>query len=192
MSGFELVALSVATIWLGLLTLLSLIVVRHVGLLTLRIQAGHVSEGDGLLVGDRVPAEAVALVPELDEELRYLVFLSESCGACREIAPMLDDVPDTGQLLTLVMGDGGRQTIELADAVPLGVNRLHGDAAQRVGDAFRLRQTPQAIQVENGIVIGKATLHSMNDLHNLIKAYAFSDAHEIGVTMREVHDHAGA
>lgn len=190
MSGLPLIALVTTAVWMCLLTMVMMIVIRHVGLLTLRIQAGHISAGDGLLIGDRVPVDAIDVAPDLDKDLRYLVFLSENCGACHELAPQLDQVPNTTKLIALVVGEDERRTETLQKKLPAMIRSIEGESARRVSDAFRVHQTPQALQVENGIIVGRATLRTIDDLGQLIRAYESSDAREMAMTMREVHDHA--
>jgi hypothetical protein len=192
MNGIEVGALVGAAGWLALLTLAIVVVVRHLGLLTLRIQAGHVREGDGLLIGERVPPDAVTIIPELDHELRSLVFLSETCGACHEVASRLGEVPDRNQVIAIVVGDDSRMTRKLSARIAPDLSRVEAGVALEVANAFRVQQTPQAVQVENGIIIGKATLRSVEDLNNLMRAYDYSDAREIAVRMREVHEHVNA
>jgi hypothetical protein len=189
MTGLELAAIVVASVWLAGLTLLMTVVVRHLGLLTLRIQAGHIAEGDGLLIGDRVPTQALAVEPELDRVSRYLVFLSETCAACFALAPTLDRVPDPSMLVACVVGEG-RSSARLAEAVSDAVPVIAGDAAKKLADAFRVRQTPQVLQVENGILIGRATPHDITDVVRLIDAYEYSDAGDVAIKMREEHEHA--
>jgi hypothetical protein len=189
MTGIELALVIVATVWLAALTLLMTVVIRHLGLLTLRVQAGHIVEGDGLLIGDRVPDEAINVAPELDRATRYIVFLSETCSACFGLAPNLDAVPEPSTLLACVVGEG-RASVRLREAVPGVVPALTGSGAKQLADAFRVRQTPQVLQVENGILIGRATPHDIADVVRLIDAYEYSDASEVAIRMREEHEHA--
>lgn len=189
MTGLEVAALGLVGVWLAALSAVMVVVVRHVGLLTLRIQAGHVTEGDGLLIGDRVPADAIAVASELDRDLRYLVFLSESCSACFELAPQLSQVPDSDRFVACVVGDS-RASQRLLMSVPGQVASVSGSDAKRLADAFRVRQTPQVLQVENGILVGRAVPRSLDDVVGLINAYDYSDAHDVAIRMREEHEHA--
>lgn len=189
MTGIELVLVIVAAAWLAGLTMLMTVVIRHLGLLTLRVQAGHIVEGDGLLIGDRVPAEAINVAPELDRALRYLVFLSDTCSACFALAPKLDTLPDPSTFVACVVGEGSAST-RLREAIPDNVPALTGSGAKQLADAFRVRQTPQVLQVENGILIGRATPHDISEVARLIDAYEYSDARDVAMRMREEHEHA--
>jgi hypothetical protein len=92
MSGPGLVVIVLASVWLGVLSLVVVLLVRQIGLLTLRFDQVDLAdppfkpEGDGPELGDAVPPDVIAALPELATEPTYLLLLSATCTSCRELA----------------------------------------------------------------------------------------------------------
>lgn len=189
MTGFEVGSLAVVGAWLASLTLVLLLVVRHIGLLAVRLGAGPPQPHDGLMVGEPVPSEAVAVAPELDRELRYLVFLSGNCASCLDVAPRLASASEYPErLLAVLASNGDRSAKKLNETLSEDVKRIGEPSATVLANAFHVHTAPQAIQVENGIVTGKSAFREIDDLRRFIKAYDESDAREIAITAREAMD----
>ena len=76
MSGLAIAALTLVCVWLAVLTLAVVLLVRQIGLLTVRLslanQAISLEEEDGLAAGEPIPEEVLAAVPELGGEQKKL------------------------------------------------------------------------------------------------------------------------
>jgi hypothetical protein len=191
MTGAELAAVALVAAWLAVLTLMLLLVIRHVGLLTLAAGGRDSTPRDGLMVGSPVPGEAIELRPDLDVELRYLVFLSGNCSSCAELAPQLGTVAEPERLIAVVAGSNERANRRVAERLPAGIETIVEPDAGALVSALQIHSTPQALQTENGIVTGKATLRRVDDLIGFIAAYATSDAREIAIGAREAAANVG-
>jgi hypothetical protein len=190
MTGAELTALALVAAWLVVLTLMLLVVVRHTGLLTLAIGSTDSRPGDGLLVGSLLPAEVVEQRPELDRELRYLVFLSGNCASCAEVAPHLAELPEPDRVIVFVAGSNARANRKLIDKLPSSLDVVAEAQADAMVTALQIHSTPYALQTENGILTGKAAIRSTEQLQGFIRAYEASDAHEIAISAREAATNA--
>ncbi|HET8893040.1 MAG TPA: hypothetical protein VFM96_02955 [Gaiellaceae bacterium] len=146
---------------------------------------------EGVLVGSPLTADAIELRPELDKELRYLIFLSGNCASCAELAPRLDQVPEPERLIVLVAGSNERANRRVAERIPIRIETIIEPEAGKLATSFQIHSTPQALQTENGIVTGKAAIRSLDDLRRFIAAYETSDAREIAITAREAAANAG-
>lgn len=191
MTEVEIAAVALVAAWLVVLTLMLLIVVRHVGLLTLAAGSRDSHATEGLLVGSPLPADVVELRPELDTELRYLIFLSGNCASCAELAPHLDKAPEPERLMVTVAGSNERANRRVAERIPAGIETIVEPDAGKLVSSLQIHSTPQALQTENGIVTGKAAVRSIDDLRRFISAYETSDAREIAITAREAAANAG-
>jgi hypothetical protein len=188
----EVAVIVLATAWLVALTFTMLLVVRHIGILALRLQTAHEIAPDGLMVGEAIPGSVIDRQPELDRELRYLVFLAANCGPCQAIAPRLGEVSGAERVLALVLGEHDQAEDGITQMIPLEISRLAGSDAGVIAEALLVQRTPQALQVENGIITGKALLRDTEDLERLMGAYETSDAKEIAATAREAIENGAA
>jgi hypothetical protein len=197
-NSLEITALTVIAAWLGVLTLASLLLVRQVGLLTVRLNFAGQDTDDGLPIGTPLPAEVTSRLPELDQELAYLLFVAPTCGPCVDLVRQLAESESNGHNRN---GIGGHRTLaflpgaddraeELASRVPVGMRKVRDPDATSVAKALHVRTTPFALQVERGIIAGKARVKDAAELQSFIETYAVSDAAEIAKSIREVIDSA--
>lgn len=190
MTQLEVVALALASAWLGLLTFIVLLLVRQLGLITVALATPQAQYEDGLPVGSPVPRDAKEVLPILDRQLAYLLFLSPTCGSCvglmNEMATRMFSSASIFAVLPGVTHDD-----ELTLRVPAAFSQVEDPAATAIAEALQVHTTPYALQVENGIVTGKAIIQDAADLERLIVAYEHSDAAEIARNLREVVDSAG-
>jgi hypothetical protein len=191
-TGIEVVALSVAAAWLGLLTIVTLLVVRQIGLITLRLdvvdQPG-LAPGDGLDIGLEVPEEATQHLPQLAEGLSYVLLLGGTCAPCRELAPQLSSVRTRGTVLALVTGRD-EQAGDLVRMLPPSFEVVGDPAAVETARALGMERTPSVLEIESGVVTGKARISSGGDFQNLIDARDHSDAAEIARRVKEARANA--
>ncbi|HEX5973564.1 MAG TPA: hypothetical protein VFY57_00265, partial [Rubrobacteraceae bacterium] len=80
MSALAVTALVLVCVWLGALTLVAVLLVRQIGLLTVRLNVASqtLSLDDGPEVGSDVPEEVASVLPGRDER-SYLLLVSAGC-----------------------------------------------------------------------------------------------------------------
>lgn len=183
-------AVALIGIWIGALTLLLVLAIRQIGLLTVRLD--HLQsrsdapllrdlKGDGLMIGAEVPVEVVTAVPECRSGFAYLLLISSICNPCRELVAEMQrrHFVHADPLIALVPGPP-----EIADGLiamlPTKVRAIRDPHAGVLAQEYlQLRSTPFALLIEDGILAGKAYLHSLDDLVRFIDSRATSDAGEV-------------
>lgn len=181
MSGLELTAVVLVALWLGVLTLVVLVLVRQVAIIDARRHLtpniGAHSEV-GPLIGARLPDEASSALGDLDGELAYLLFLSPTCGPCIEIASQLSRVTSPQPVLSLFAGLDA--TAEGFRALfPPTARVIRDPEASRIAQALQIPSAPFALQIESGLLTGRARLRDVDDLETFIQGYADSNAADI-------------
>jgi hypothetical protein len=163
MSALAIAALVLVCIWLGVLTLVVVLLVRQIGLLTVRLSVASQAfslDNDGPEVGSSLPEEVTSVVPELMEERSYLLLISSSCTPCRELVSDLQGEQrfEEQKIVALVPGHED-QAREMAALLPPGIRVVLDPDAARVAGAIDLESTPFAVEVERGMVTRKVFLH---------------------------------
>ncbi len=161
MSALAIAALVLVCIWLGALTLVVVLLVRQIGLLTVRLSvAGQALsvDNDGPEVGSSIPEDVASVLPDLEEERAYLLLISAGCTPCRELVADLGERPFEQDIVALVPGDEG-QASELASLLPSGIRAVLDPEASGVAGALKLESTPFVLEVERGTVTRKAYLY---------------------------------
>ena len=162
MSALAIAALVVVCIWLGVLTLVVVLLVRQIGLLTVRLSVASQAfslDDDGPEVGSSLPEEVTSVVPELKEEERaYLLLVSAGCTPCRELVADLGGHHFEQRVVALVPGRP-EQAREMAELLPSDMRTVLDPQAAGLANALKLESTPFALEVERGTVTGKAFLH---------------------------------
>ena len=163
MSALAIAALVLVCIWLGVLTLVVVLLVRQIGLLTVRLSVASQAfslDNDGPEVGSSLPEEVTSVVPELMEERAFLLLISSTCTPCRELVSDLQGEQrfEEQKIVALVPGHED-QAREMAALLPSGIRVVHDPDAGRVAEAIDLESTPFALEVERGTVARKAFLH---------------------------------
>jgi hypothetical protein len=161
MSELAIAALVLVCIWLGILTLVVVLLVRQIGLLTVRLSvAGQALsvDNDGPEVGSSIPEEVASVLPNLEEERAYLLLISASCTPCRELVADLGERRFDQKIVALVPG-GEEQASELAALLPPGIRAVLDPEATRLTEALKLQSTPFVLEVERGTVTRKAYLY---------------------------------
>src|SRR5215218_1023644 len=121
MSALAIVALVLACVWLGVLTFVVVLLVRQVGLLTVRLSMATQAislDDDGPEVGSILPEDVAEVMP--DGERAYLLLISASCEPCRELVAELDGHHFEQSVVALVPGRQ-EQASELAALLPPGI-----------------------------------------------------------------------
>jgi hypothetical protein len=190
------VAILALAVWLSGLTLVVLLLVRQLGLITLRLDAGRDSSSpivprEGPDVGTELPATVLDRIPALHDGLSYLLLVSATCVPCHEIAPELDSVRIAGRVIALVPG-GDELATPFAELLPAHYDIVRDPGATEIANELDLDRTPFALEIDHGVVTGRAHLFGASDLQQLADARASSNAAEIAKLAKEGKRHAVA
>ncbi len=161
MSALAIAALVLVCMWLGVLTLVVVLLVRQIGLLTVRLSvAGEATslDNDGPEIGSRVPEDVAAVLPDQSEEHAYLLLISSTCLPCWELATDLGEHRFEQNIVALVPGHE-EQAGELAALLPSSMRVVLDPEATRLAGTLQLESTPFALEIERGAVTRKAYLH---------------------------------
>lgn len=162
MSGIGLAAIVLVGAWLGILTLVVVLLVRQVGLLGVRLDLSgppYEPENDGPEIGSQLPEDVISTLPQLRTGRAYLVLLSATCTPCRELAAELRDqqLPRGQDLIALVPGRA-----ELAESLvatlPPGMTVVRDPHATALAKNLQIESVPFALGVENGVIVGRARI----------------------------------
>jgi hypothetical protein len=160
MSALAVTALALVCAWLGVLTLIAVLLVRQIGLLTVRLNVASQTlslDDDGPEVGSSVPEEVASVLPGR-EERAYLLLISAGCQPCRELVADLGERRFEQSIVALVPGRA-EQASELAALLPSSVRVVLDPKATRLAEVLELESTPFALEIEGGNVTRKAFLH---------------------------------
>lgn len=195
MRGIEIAVLSAGTLWLAMLSFVTVLVVRQIALITARLDAAgslfSVAD-DGLEVGNKLSQDMLSRIPELRGDLAYVLVISATCMPCRELASELAtlkyETPPTIALLA------GREELAqgLQELLPTQIGVIRDpDATDLANDGFQLQSTPFAFQVEHGTITGKAYLRSATHLLELIQARKKQDHSPVNEPQRMAEGEEG-
>jgi hypothetical protein len=160
MSALAIAALVLVCLWLGVLTLVVVLLVRQIGLLTVRLSvSSQVSslDDDGPEVGSAVPEYVSSVLLDL-EERAYLVLISSTCTPCWELVADLGEYRFEQKIVALVPGRE-EHARELAALLPSSIRVVLDPEASRLAESLELESTPFALEVQRGTVTRKAYLH---------------------------------
>ena len=155
MSALAITALVLVCAWLGVLTFVVVLLVRQVGLLTVRLTMATQTmslDEDGPEIGSALPEDVAEVMPE--EEPAYLLLISAGCDPCRELVAELDGHRFEQSVVALVPGRQ-EQASELAGLLPPGVQTLLDPQATLLAESLDLDSTPFVLEVESGTVTRK-------------------------------------
>jgi hypothetical protein len=164
MSELGIVALLLACVWLGILTLVVVLLVRQVGLLSLRLSANRQDQtfsldNDGPEIGSQVPQNVASMLPNLAEQQSYLLLASSSCGSCREVIADISSHQFQRPVTVLIPGQEELSS-ELAMLLPSSVRTMLDPEASKLADVLNIHSTPFAVELEGGRVTRKAYLYN--------------------------------
>jgi hypothetical protein len=158
MSTLAIAALVLVCAWLGVLTFVVVLLVRQVGLLTVRVTTATQAmslDDDGPDIGSSLPEDVAEVMPE--GERAYLLLISAGCDPCRELVAELDGHRFEQKIVALVPGRQ-EQAAELAALLPPEIRVVLDPEAIQMTESLDLESTPFALEVENGTVIRKVHL----------------------------------
>ena len=162
MSTLASAALILICIWLGVLTLVVVLVVRQIGLLTVRLSvAGEATplDDDGPEVGSSLPEDVISVLPDQEEDPAYLLLISSTCTPCRELVADLQGKHRFEQKIVALVPGPEEMASELAALLPSGIRAVLDPQATELAEALDLDSTPFALEVDRGTVTRKAFLH---------------------------------
>jgi hypothetical protein len=159
MSALAIAALVLVCAWLGVLTFVVMLLVRQVGLLTVRLtmatQAMSLND-DGPEIGSSLPEDVAEVMPE--GERAYLLLISAGCDPCRELVAELDGHRFEQKVVALVPGRQ-EQAAELAALLPPDIRVVLDPEATQLAESLDLESTPFALEVESGTVTRKVHVY---------------------------------
>jgi len=172
MTTVEVVALTFVAVWLGALTVLNLALVRQVALFAARLT---LTGGEDRLGDEDGPRLGTLLSPDLplsleDDEPTLLLFFSASCVPCRQIVADLE-FPLPMKSVALVTGSEKATSLVTERLESLGLDVVVDPQAKDVALALGLRSTPFALAIEEGRVVTKTYLRSIDDLLQFVGAH---------------------
>ena len=163
MSALAIAALVLVCIWLGALTLVVVLLVRQIGLLTVRLSiAGEATmslDDDGPEVGSNVPEAVASVLPDGGVERAFLLLISSTCTPCRELVADLGGEQRFEQKIVALVPGPEELARELVALLPSGMRTVLDPQATELAEALDLESTPFVLEVEGGTVTRKAFLH---------------------------------
>jgi hypothetical protein len=159
MSALAIAALVLVCAWLGVLTFVVMLLVRQIGLLTVRLSMAMQTtslDDDGPEIGSRLPEDVAEVMPE--GERAYLLLISAGCDPCRELVAELDGHRFEQEVVALVPGRQ-EQAGELAALLPPGIRVVLDPEATQLAESLDLESTPFALEVESGTVSRKVHVY---------------------------------
>ncbi len=159
MSVLAVAALVLVCIWLGVLTLVVVLLVRQVGLLTVRLSMASQAislDDDGPEIGSSLPEDVASVMPE--EDPAYLLLVSAGCDPCRELVAELDGRRFEQSIVALVPGRE-EQASEIAALLPSDMRVVLDPEATDLAESLDLESTPFVLEVEGGTVTRKVHLY---------------------------------
>lgn len=178
MSDLISIALVLAGIWLGVLTLVVVLVVRQIGLLTVQLngrsqlsqtQSTFSVDEDGPEIGMPAPDVVLAALNRFASPRACLLLVSATCVPCHKLVMELRNQPDLPPAIALVAGRS-----ELADGLaallPPNFLVLQDPDASALAHALQIQSTPFAVAIDDGYVAGKAYVRQATDFVALLTA----------------------
>ena len=161
MSALAIAALVLVSAWLGVLTLAVVLLVRQIGLLTVRLSMASQTislDDDGPEIGSGVPEDVASVLPKGEEVPAYLLLISAGCDPCRELVADLGGRHFEQDIVALVPGRED-QAGELAALLPSGMRVVRDPEATMLAESLDLEATPFALEIKGGTVTRKAHLY---------------------------------
>jgi hypothetical protein len=172
-SGIAVAALVLVCVWLGVLSFVVVLLVRQIGLLTVRLSvAGQALslDNDGPEVGSKVPEEVASVLSNPEEGRAYLLLVSATCAPCRQLVADIGERHFEQAIVALVPGSE-QVAGELASLLPSGIQAVLDPDASRLAEALKIHSTPFALETVNGTVTRKSYLYAgAPDLTEFVEA----------------------
>jgi hypothetical protein len=164
------VALSVAALWLTVLTIVSILLIRQIALLTVRLEQNGESfnpQADGPTIGDGVPQEVLKMLPKVSTEPVYLVSVSATCTSCRELLGDLRRRSLPGDQVAIFLSGPSGAAEAASELIPPRFQVIRDEDA-KIASALHITSTPFAVAIQNEVVVAKTYLFGVDDLVDLV------------------------
>lgn len=160
MSTIGIVALTLVALWAGALTLITLLLVRQVSLVTLRLDRAEDRPAlDGISVGSAVPEPVSELLGERNGAVGHVLVLGATCAPCRQLADELHDTEASDPILSLIGGDV-QAAQAIARRLPAWIEPVLDPEASTAIDSLDLQTTPFLFTVQAGRIVGKDVMRN--------------------------------
>jgi hypothetical protein len=181
MSTLGIAALVVAAIWVAALSLVVVLLVRQVGLLTLRAdQADAGPSLDGLSVGSEVPEVLRPIVADAPG-LVHLLVLGSDCGPCRALVEGVRDREVLADVIAVVTGDPAR-ALAVAEELPGTFASVLPPRAEAIQASLNLQTTPFLFAIDSNVIVDKTTVKGVDHFISKVTPPAPLDPTIIEVT----------
>lgn len=190
MSGLEVGASVLLAIWMGLLSLAVVLLIRQLGLVTVRLDRllGEASAFDqGLEVGSLLPPVISDGAPGTLSGVKYVLVVEASCEPCRAVVERLGDLPAERmrQIVTILRGSDQSAQHMSAHLPPESIV-LRDPAAAEAVESLKVGVTPFVFETEGGQITQKAALQSFEHLETIIRRRSDLEPGRLSV-VEEVH-----
>lgn len=185
----------VTGLWMTALTLVSLGLVRQIGLVTVRLDRDRQASApvnDGLAIGEDVPDEVLSQLAVDDSSVGYLLILGAVCAPCRELANDLQGTVLSRPVTALVSGSQ-ELSDSMAELLPSGVTVVRDTGEGELAKSMRIETSPFAFEIVKGQVRGKAVLRGAEHLLSFIEPpdrEIHGDVDAETLQIQEVNTHA--
>jgi hypothetical protein len=165
MSALETVALVAAGIWIGVLSLVVILLVRQVGLLTVRLDRQREEEApvmEGIPLGEALPQDVVTALPAMNGSATYVLLLGGMCPPCQQLALGMKDESPQQAIVAVISGEEGGDAI--AELLAPHAQVVREPQASAIANGLGVATTPFAVEVVSGEVVGKAVVRGLDHL----------------------------
>lgn len=170
MTGLETALVVVVAVWLAVISFVLILVVRQIGLLTVRVSfaAPEVPVDEvGLPVGTEIPEHVLEGVSAGGRPVSTLLLLSGTCGDCRGLATGLREAESVADGTLVLIAGGKALAEEVAELLPAELPRLYEPDASRIANALGIDTVPFGMNVAGGVIRAKSFLRSASDVERL-------------------------
>jgi hypothetical protein len=177
MTTLELLLTVLITVWMGLLTLVVVLLVRQMSLLTVRVSAASNRaelENDGPAIGSQLHERIRATVNGAGVPTLIMV-MSATCKPCHDLVDSIDPRSWPTQTLAVITGPDGSAG-DLARQMPANARLLTGNEARDAAGLLAISSLPFGLLVQDGMVFDKGYLSNRVDLERLL--HRVSHPHE--------------
>lgn len=171
MSGLGTAALVAAGIWVGVLSLVVVLLVRQVGIITLRLDRAREEDApvtEGIDVGEPLPQDVAAALPTLNGRPTYVLLLGGLCPPCQELAFKLRDDQGTQSIVAVISGRNASADA-IAEAMSERAAVVREPDATAIADGFGVGTTPFAFEISDHEITGKAVVRGADHFASFMR-----------------------
>ncbi len=171
MIELPIVALVFVGLWLGLLTFVVVLLVRQLGLITVRLENLDAQSAAlpslGPEIGTPIVPEIATLLPNQLSGPVPILFISSNCEPCREL--IVDIRKQQVQVPGIVLLTGNDAAAEnLAGLLPPSLQVVRDPVASQLTEALQVRMKPFVVMVTENRVSYRSILNQAAELNRLV------------------------